>query len=96
MGVLTTIGKVIGGIILIGILAVVGIDWMAGQRDKAFAQCKLTFLQTHPNGDIYTQQAFEFLETCMAASGYKFDYHRCNDPSMRTADSCYYSGYIPY
>ena len=96
MAVLAAIGKVIGSIVVLLILIVVYLNWLEGQRNKDFAACNLSYLQTYPNGNTLDPKALEYLETCMAASGYKFDYRFCPDIDMRNVGSCYPTGFLPH
>ena len=66
------------------------------QRNKDFSACNLSYIQTYPNGNTLDPEALEYLETCMAASGYKFDYRLCPDSNMRNVGSCYPTGFLPH
>jgi len=48
MSVLVTIGKVIGGLLILGVVAAVYMRWLGSRKDKTFASCNLDYLNNRP------------------------------------------------
>lgn len=96
MSVLATIGKVIGGLVILAAVAVVYMTWLDSRKDKTFAACNLDYLNNRPDEQDGSKKG-EYLQACMGAKGYKtITTKYCLLPiDFAYTTVCYETGFFP-